>query len=755
MSSCLYCQSQSPLGTTFCCRACEILYDGQFQIFAKKAQTLKKEKWAALDTPEARHLYRIASSAKTENFRLYVEGLQCASCIHLLEKLPEFEPQVHSAQVLFGSSELLIDIEKDLPLSNLLTLIEEMGYSAHLLKKGESAQESWQNDSRRWLKEIAVAGACAGNIMMFIVPVYAGVSGSYKTVFLWLSFTLFLPILIYSAQSIYQGAWRALKTRTLNTDLALTIALWGGFILSTFNLLNGSDIVYYDSTASFLFLILVSRYFVKKVQRRTLLHLQKQDSWEDASYLKKVGTDWAAQIAPLLLPGDEIKLLKNQVLPCDAEALSSQSEWDTSLMTGEVLPRLYPHDMKLHAGLKLLSAETYVRILKPYDQSEIQQMLQMVSRQSLNKSQFIRKMDLWSQRLLMTVFVVGILFFAFYSSINLEAALQRTLALWIVACPCSLAFAAPLTLYRALLEARRRGLLIKNHDVFEKASNIKNLIFDKTGTLTTGQLSLIKSEPSDLHQKYKDIVLELEKTSEHPIAFAFRRAWPEGPQLHLPVSDVYENVGEKVYGLLDGKMYILCRAPESSDMLMIDLLENGKKVARFSFKDELFVDTQKTLQTLQKKFTTFILSGDSLSRVQLLAKELSLPTEKALGEQTPLQKWNFVKDHKSTLMMGDGANDAAALQEATIGVASHGSLEVSFRAADIYLLKKGLNPLLQFFSISRRYQIILKRNFILAITYNSIAGACALLGWINPLVAALLMPLSSLILLLSTMEGWS
>lgn len=755
MASCLYCQSPSPPDMAFCCKACEILHQGRFQLLYQQAQTKKKEKWTTFDQPNVRDLYLFQSTENTDSFRFYIEGLQCASCVHLLEKIPEINPLVTRAEILFGSSELIVDCQKGLVLSDLFSLIEEMGYSAHLLKKGQSAQESWEKDSKKWLKEIAVAGACTGNIMMFIVPVYSGVTEPYRSVFLWLSFFLFLPIVIYSAQSIYQGAWRAFKTRTLNTDLALSLALWGGFVLSTYNLLRGSENVYFDSTASFIFLILVSRFFVKKVQRQTILNLQKQDSFWDSTYLVNHPSSPYSTVANLLERDDEIILKKGQILPCDAELLSSQSDWDGSLMTGEVLPRVFSRGLKLHAGYRLLSAEAYLKIMEPHEKSELQQMLQLASQQSLNKNQFVLKMDLWSQRLLMTVLSCGLLYFALYSFVNVEEALQRTLALWIVACPCALAFAAPLTLYKALFAARQNGLLIKNPEVFEKLKNIKELIFDKTGTLTTGQLQLVKSNPASLPQLYKDIVLELEKKSLHPVAFAFRKAWTEGPQLGLQLSDVYEKMGEKVYGLLDGKMYVLQGSVSSNKNLNIELLENNTKIAEFEFKDELFLDTKNTLLKLQKKFDCYILSGDQTDRVQSLAQELSIPLNKTWSAHSPLQKWQQIKAHPQALMMGDGANDAAALQEALVGVASHGSLEVSFRAADVYLLKKGLGPILSLFNISRRYQMILKRNFILAITYNCVAGVCALLGWINPLIAALLMPLSSLLLLFSTLEGWS
>jgi Cu2+-exporting ATPase/Cu+-exporting ATPase len=755
MNTCQYCQSPSASGYAFCCRACEILYSGNFQLLSLNVHNSRKEKWAAFDSDEVRQLYRIRTQSQNDRFRFYINGIQCASCVHLLEKIPDFNKKVVRAETFFGSSELLIECKPELPLSELFCLIEELGYTAQLLKENDTTQDNWKKDSRQWLKEIAVAGACAGNIMMFAIPIYSGVEPPYRQIFLWLSFALFLPVIVYSAQSIYKGAWRALRTRQLNTDLALTIALWGGFVLSTYNLVRGRDDVYFDSTASFLFLILVSRYFVKKVQRQTLLNLNKQETLWETSYLRQSGHEWRPVLATLLQPGDHLLLKKNQSLPCDSIVLDRQSEWDSSLTTGEVLPRVYAPDMQVMAGNRLLSEECRLQVVHTHDKSELQQMLTMISRQSLSKSHFILKMDVWSQRLLVLVFVIGLLFLALYSLVDVETALQRTLALWIVACPCALAFAAPLTLYKALVEARKQGLLIKNADVLEKAKHIKKIIFDKTGTLTTGHLQLIRTMPPFLPQQYKDIILSLEKNSQHPIAFAFRKAWPEGCQLQLQISDVYEVVGEKVYGVLDGKLYSLKRSSASGPDLSVELLENNHKIAQFDFKDELFADTAQTVQKLQKDRPCYILSGDTSVRVASLAQDIQVPVENTWAEHTPLKKWETLKLNPQSLMVGDGANDAAALQEAFVSVACLGSLEISSRVSDIYLLKKGLSPIQSFLEISQRYQFILKRNFLLAVSYNTIAGICALMGFINPLVAAILMPLSSLLLLFSTMKGWS
>lgn len=754
--SCLYChQPTSSSGVAFCCQACAILHQGQFHSLALRAQQTRQQKYQHYDSVSMDRAYNLSTSTGTNVYRFYIQGLQCSSCVHLLEKLPEFESGILQAVVYFGSSELLVTSKSSVPLSEIFSIIEEMGYLPQILKPNESLDEQVKQENRRWLRQIAVAGACAGNIMMFIIPVYSGVQDPYRIIFLWLSFALFLPILFYSAQAFYPGAWRALKTKSLNIDFAMTLALVGSFVFSTMNLVRGSGTVYYDSTASFIFLILISRYQVKRAQLKTLKDLKTQDSIWDQSYAV-VGQEGVQHKAPQDLAVDEQVLMsKGQILPFDGVLVGSSSVlWDSSLMTGESRPQVYGQNMKVYGGLRLLSDQARLKVISPVEQSELYRMLDMISKESLHKSQFVQKMDLFAQRLLLTVILSGLIFIAAYSMVNVEEAFQRALALWVVACPCALAFAAPLALHKALLKAREAGLLLKSVDVFEKTKSLKEIIFDKTGTLTTGRLKLVSTNPEFVPVEIKELVISLEQPSIHPVAFAFRKAWPDVSPLQEEVTDIHEILGEKIYGLKDGKMYSLQSCHEDSQSISIDLKENGNTIARFDFSDELHADTQSVVGRLNKNYDLSILSGDKTERVQAIAQVLGMDTEKAFAEQKPLDKLKYIESHPHAMLVGDGANDAAALKHAFISVAAQGSMEMSLKVSDIYLLKPGLKSIEDFLKISRRAQFILQRNFVLALTYNSVAGVCALLGFVNPLVAALLMPLSSLMLLTSTLGGW-
>lgn len=749
--NCLYCQNTTFAGNTYCCGACAILDGGNFQSLAQKARSLKRQAWAGLDTPAVTAHYNLSPIGDARRFRIYVEGLQCASCIHLLERLPEFDGRIREARVSFPTSEVYVVTTTNLPLSELLQLIHEMGYPPQVLAPQEDGEVQRRGERRRSLRQIAVAGAAAGNIMMFIIPVYSGVGEPYRTPFLWLSFLLFLPILFYSAQAFYPGAWRALKTQTLNIDFAMSLAILGSFSFSTYNLLRDSGEIYYDSTASFVFLILVSRYFVKQAQFKTLENLRTQDHFWNSAYKVKHTQGWIAKTPDQIREGDVLRLDGGQRLPVDGVLVSPNNSWDSSVITGEVWPRTYAVGMKILAGHSALTDAIEVRAVTTSGDSEFQKLWRQVSTEVAQSSPFVRRMDRLAQWLLTGVILGGLLFVFFYSWIDTEAAIQRAIALWVVACPCALAFAAPLALQRSLLKARRSGLLIKDADIFEKTTQLTHLFFDKTGTLTTGRLRLIGCEPSESSARTREIVLQLEQNSSHPVAFAFRKAWADLPRHDLAMTDIHEKIGQKVYGLLDGKLYSLQASSQDSDVLSVELHENSAVIARFEFEDELEENIAEHLQRLQKKFSVHLLTGDKKARAENLARVAGLIPENIHSECSPGDKWKLLQAHPASLMMGDGANDAAALREASVGIAARGSLGLSLQAAGVYSLKPGIAPVLSLIKISHQLQRTLQRNFSLALTYNVVAGACALSGWVSPLVAALLMPLSSAVLLLSTL----
>ncbi|MNK12029.1 putative copper-importing P-type ATPase A [compost metagenome] len=747
--NCLYCGTLTT-ESEYCCNACEKLHQLTSPLpFVEQ----KKNPFSYLDAPEFRKLYFHQHS--DFEYLFYVEGLHCSSCVHLLEKLPDFYDGVSFSRVNYAHSTLALTLRPGASLAQAAFVIKELGYSPLILSAQDNFAEKYKMENRRFLKRIGVAGFCAGNTMLFVIPVYAGLVGSLETVFNWMSFLLFLPILLYSAQPFYQGAINALKYKVINVDLPIVIAMLSGFILSTYNLVRGNGAIYFDSTASFMFFILSARYLLKRVQQNYLSPSLAKSIFKNQKYLKIVGS--AEEVTPFaqIRAGDILKVQQGQILPSDCTLLSEHALLDMSLFNGESLPKNFTKGLLLFGGTQVLNTHILVQIQNSYEDSKMGQLIQKLEQGALDKGHFVALTDQLAQKLIITVFGIAILFFAFYSAVDFSEAFNRSLALIVLACPCALAFGTPLTFGLALKKAQSQGVLIKNATVFEKILKVKNIFFDKTGTLTEGQLALESSEPESIPHEVRQVILSLESSSYHPVAFALRKAWPT--ETLLEVTESSETLGQGVSGKINGVRYELRSLAESTheNETAIELLKEGRSLCRLYFTDSLRKEAPAALAVLKKRgLNMFLLSGDKKSRAQDIGQRCDIPKENIFAELFPEDKKQILEQYADTCMIGDGANDALALQLADVGIAVKGSVDLSLQHADVYFSRGGLNPLFTLLNLSERTQKVLVRNLSISLIYNITGGTLALLGFINPLMAAILMPISSALIILSTLWGF-
>lgn len=747
---CLHCGTLS--SGDYCCGACEVLHTttGPLPVLA-----LEKNPFSYLDQDNFKELYLHKGNSEY-HYLFFAEGLHCSSCVHLLEKLPSFYDGVKDARVNFAQSTVSVSLQPGASLAQVAFVIQELGYRPSLLSPQDNLAEKYKAENRQFLKRIAVAGFCAGNTMLFVIPVYAGLVGKWATVFNWLSFALFLPILFYSAVPFYRGALNSLKYQVINVDLPIAIAMLSGFFLSTYNLIIGSDIIYFDSTASFMFFILSARYLLKRVQQNYLSPARLKSFFQAEKYFKvlpdtEISIPWSQTQV-----GDVLKIQQNQNLPSDCELLSAQATLDMSLFNGESLPKTFSQGMTLFAGTKVLDASILVRVKTSFNDSRLGQLFQQLDQTALEKSQFIALTDRLAQKLIITVFSIAILFFLIYMNVDATEAFHRSLALIVLACPCALAFGSPLTLGMALKKAQKQGILLKDATSLEKVLKIKNIFFDKTGTLTEGNLSLSSSEPESLSPEVKKIILSLEAGSYHPVAFALRSAWAINENLYVP-EQFQEILGSGVRGLIHGAFYEIRHLAESTheDENAIEVLKDGQSLCRLYFRDALRTESPAAVQKLKARgYNTYLLSGDKKVRVQKAAVECGISAANTYGELFPEDKKEILSRYKNTCMIGDGANDSLSLMSADVGIAVKGSVDLSLNSADVYFTRGGLEPLFDLLSLSQQARQVLVRNLSISLIYNTIGGVLALLGFINPMMAAILMPISSLIIILSSIWGF-
>lgn len=749
---CLYCGSPSD-HATYCCEACERLDVGFSQLQAFKKYN--DPRYQYLDQAENQKLYQLSSDRRV--FKFFIQGIQCSSCVHLLEKIPDYYPECIESRLNMGTNELTIELSTLGQLSHVARLIQELGYEAEIIKSTEDVFEKIAKDLRQDLKRIAITGACAGNIMLFSVSIYAGVEGDILILFRWLNLILFLPVLFYSAIPFYKGAWASLKVKKVHIDLPITMALVLSSALSIYNLVTGSEEYYFDSTASFLFLILVARFFVKKTQQTFLAPNSLKQQIKTQTY---INSQQQLVLPENIRAEDRITVSQDQIIPVDGILISSQALVDTSFMSGESRPYTFTKGMTLFAGYKVISSAIEIQCQQEAHQTRISQLMHESFQNLVEKSRFVNLADRLSQKLIVVVFTLAILFFAGYGYFfDFKEGFNRALALIVVACPCALAFGSPLTLAMAFKKARQKGISVRNPNVFEKLSQTQNIFFDKTGTLTDGHLKISYTWPDVIPDNLKSLILQLECISYHPVAFALRNEWNQFGSSSAELKNHQEILGSGVRAELGIDLYEIKSLShnllDDQTEMAIALYKNKEVLCRIYFEDHIRDESASIVSYLESQNKNcYLVTGDKKRKALVIGQACGVKKDHIYSDLYPEDKQEIISQHPNSLMIGDGVNDSLALSSSDVSVAVKGSAELALTSSDIFFLKSGLQPLIELFKIQKNIHATLIRNLTLSLVYNVIAGSLALAGLINPLWAAVLMPISSLLVILSTVWGF-
>jgi len=467
---------------------------------------------------------------------------------------------------------------------------------------------------------------------------------------------------------------------------------------------------------------------------------------------------------------DKVLIKEGERVPADGIVLNEWVNINPSILTGESFPQKLFKGSIIYAGTQVVTGYAKILVKQTAGNSRIGQILKKVEEQIYNKTPLISLTDRAAQYFSIFILVTGAVFFSFYLNVDLTEAVKRTLALIILACPCALAFATPLTQSLSLRKASKKGYLIKNAVSLEKLHYVKNAFFDKTGTLTQGQFEFLTWKSPHLEgsgtfspdQETLNAIYSIEVYSQHPIARTLVKHLEGEYVKKLPVHSLTEIPGSGISGTIGNDYYKIVSAlpdendKDDSDIIssLISIYKNGKLVAFACLGDRLHSDAKQTIAQLNNMgIKTHILSGDKSMPVLSVSKKLHIANEQFSANLIPEKKNEIIKNFPNSLMVGDGANDSLAMSSDTVSIAVQGSVESCLIAADIYVTRKGVSPVKDLILLSKNTFGVIKRNLVFSFVYNFAGGLAALSGYISPLTAAILMPVSSLVVLSSSALG--
>lgn len=710
--------------------------------------------------------------------RYSLSNVHCQKCIGKIEKLRE-HPFVKNLNFNFSKKILLLEFLESPTLverQKIVNHLEGAGFSPEEIHVEEQIEQASAKAERRLLMRLALAGFGASNIMILAIAVYAGADEPWQLIFDWISFGLFVPILFFSGWPFFSNTWNALRNGQSSIDLPILIALLFGGGLSAIHLFQGRGEVYFDSLSGLIFLLLATRFFLLRVQDHYFdsslfnVYLPNREIW------RRDQRDVRTQIMVKdLATGDTVEVETGDTLPIDGALLSEEAHIDEALLSGEVRPFYKARGDLCFAGTKNLGKLILVRTTALGESTRLGKIFGQTRIEIQARTPFISRLEGWAQKLSLTILALAVVILIVYWPAQPEEAFRRFLAIVTLSCPCALALGSPLIYSLALRRASEFGLIIRRASALEKILSIHSIAFDKTGTLTRGQFQVQTLWPNPLPQNWLEWIVQLEETSLHPVGIALRQ-WANSSLRTQPknhdfqkksvLSDVktnakgvfgyFENSKVEVRALLESEIPDALENKEDSTLNWVGCFEN--EVLRFAIAlgDSEHEGTPLVIEKIKKEIPVYLISGDRQSSAVAWAKKLAIPIQNAFGEFSPEQKSAWVEKNNPCLLIGDGANDSMALAKAHLGIAVRGSLATSLQASEVYFVKRGLTPLLSFLALAKTTQKWILAVLVFSFVYNSTGVTLAALGYIHPLVAAVLMPASSFtVLTLSLLAGKS
>ncbi|MBF0284936.1 MAG: heavy metal translocating P-type ATPase [Magnetococcales bacterium] len=708
----------------------------------------------------------------TQEVSLFLEGIHCAACVWLNEKILGGLPGVVSARVNFSTHRAVVRWDPTgVKLSQVIGAVRRIGYRAEPYDPQAVEARILRRD-KELLVRLGVAGFGAANVMLLAVALYAGyfqgIEDRFKQYFHWVSLVIATPVLFYSGWVFFKGAWSGLRVGRLTMDLPIALGALVTYLHSVSVTLSGRGEVYFDSVAMFIFVLLTGRYLESAARRKAA------GATERLLRLAPVTATVLRDDQPITVPvqevvvGDLFLVRPGERIPVDGEVISGQSGVDESLLTGESLPVSKGPGEVLAGGTLNLDGALTARAVRVGEETAIARIARLVEAAQSSRPPVQSLADRVAGRFIAVVLTLAGATWLYWHGVGSPHALEYAVAVLIITCPCALGLATPAAVVTAAGTAARMGLLIKNGEALERLARVTHVVLDKTGVVTQGRPEVMRLVPAPgvSEEELLSLAAAVERFSEHPLGKATARAGRERGWIAPGVVEQAQNhPGLGLEAILDGRRVRVGRGgfvreltggawiepqDEGSPMTWAACGEEGRFLGWLGLADRLKGDAHEAVAALQAMgLEVRLLSGDREAVVAETARLLGVthyiagaPPGGKEAEIARLQSLGAV-----VAMVGDGVNDAPAMARADVALAVENAVDVSVEAADGALLSRRLILAPQAIALGRETVRVIRQNFVLSASYNALAVPLAMAGWVIPVVAAVAMPLSSLLVI--------
>ncbi len=764
-------------GYLFCCQGCKTVYTilnaGDLQGFYKleeqggtKTQTFHASKYAYLDEPEIVDKLIEYSDDEINVVSFYIPIIHCSSCIWLLEKLYKLKPGIKSSLVNFTRKTVRITYNPtEISLREIVETLHKIGYTPAINLKDLDNKAEKKGIPKSLLYKIGVAGFAFGNIMLAALPEYFAtpeqpIDPKFSELFRYLSFVLSLPVVFYSATDYFTSAYHAIKHRGINIDIPIALGIMTLFLRSTYDIFILAEPGYFDSLSGLVFYLLIGKAYQSKTYANIAFDRDYKSYFPISITKINQGNEYVIPLTHLKV-GDRILIRNGEIIPADSILISSDANIDSSFITGEEKTRKMKTGNKIYAGCKQIGPAIEVEVVKTINQSELTQLWNdsnLIDRErKLKFETFTNTISKWFTIVVILVAVGALLF---WLPTDTAIAIKAFTAVLIVACPCALALAAPITFGQALRLFGNAKLYFKDTLAVERFGRINHIVFDKTGTITQSHSARIDYEGKTLTNENLSIIRSGLRNSYHPLSLNLYHHLSDTPLIKIDAFK--EEPGKGILIMQKGKLYRIgsrnfCdfhNDDQSTLKTRVFIQIQGEPLGYFTFSNQYRPGLQQVVSHL-KDHKLSLITGDNESEKKNLIGYFGNKTE-LLFNQNPLDKLKYIKSLQQkdleVLMLGDGLNDAGALAQSDVGISVAEDTNNFSPACDGILDASRFNMLPGYMLFAKKALTTVKIGIVVSFLYNVVGLTFAVKGMLTPLLAAVLMPTSSIsVVLISTL----